>query len=123
MPSGLALNPNMTDIVNHFIVQGVSGGLLCLILFVWLIVQCFKATGKAIRDEARFSSSERFMIWSLGCTILGHVASFFSVSYFDQMNIFWYLIIGIIAALVPDGSRQVYESNPLKDRNIVPLST
>jgi hypothetical protein len=123
MPSGLAMNPKMADILNHFIVQGVSGGLLCLILFVWLIVQCFKTTGKAIRDEARFSSSERFMIWSLGCTILGHVASFFSVAYFDQLNVFWYLVIGMIAALVPDGSRQVYESNPLKDRNIVPLST
>jgi hypothetical protein len=123
MPSGIAINPKMTDIVNHFITQGVSGGLLCLILFIWLIVKCFKATGKAIWDEARFSSSERFMIWSLGCTMLGHVASFFSVSYFDQLNVFWYFIIGMIAALVPDGSRQVYESNPLKDRNIVPLST
>lgn len=106
MPTGLSVNQDMTDIVNHFIAQGVSGGLLCLILFIWLIVMCFKVTGKAIRDETRFSSAERFMIWALGCTILGHVVSFFSVSYFDQLNVFWYLIVGMIAALVPDGRKR-----------------
>lgn len=76
MPTGVMSNPKMADIVNHYIAQGVSGGLLCLILFVWLLVQCFKATGKAILDEDRFSSSERFMIWALGCTVLGHAVSF-----------------------------------------------
>jgi uncharacterized membrane protein len=97
----------MADIVNHFVAQGVSGGLLCLILFIWLIVMCFKTTGKAILDEARFSSSERFMIWSLGCALLSHVASFFSVSYFDQLSVFWYFLIGMIASLSSDRNSQV----------------
>jgi hypothetical protein len=103
MPTGLALDPNMTDIVNQFIAQGVNGGLLSMGLFIWMIVQCFKATGAAVRNEIMFSSHERFMIWCLGCTILGHVASFFSVSYFDQITIYWYLIIAMIASLLQSG--------------------
>ncbi len=107
LPTALESNPKMADIVNHFVAQGVSGGLLCLILFIWLIVMCFKTTGKAILDEARFSSSERFMIWSLGCALLSHVASFFSVSYFDQLSVFWYFLIGMIASLSSDRNSQV----------------
>lgn len=102
MPTGVAADPNMCDIVNHFIVQGVNGGMISLVLFIWLIVKCFKTTGAAIRIETRYSVPEQFMIWCLGCTMLGHVTSFFSVSYFDQINIFWYMIIAMIAALVND---------------------
>ncbi|BFU93458.1 MAG: hypothetical protein NTNFB02_01800 [Nitrospira sp.] len=99
MASGITANPNMVDIVNHYVAQGVTGGLLGLVLFIWLIVKCFKVTGSAVRDEARFTFCERFFIWSMGCTVLGHVVSFFSVSYFDQMILFWYFIIGASANL------------------------
>jgi hypothetical protein len=99
MPTGIAIDPNNADMVNQFIAEGVNGGLLAMLLFTWLIVKCFKTTGAAVRNEARFTFSERFMIWTLGCTVLSHVASFFSVSYFDQITIFWYLIVGIISTL------------------------
>ena len=122
MPTALESNPEMADIVNHYVAQGVSGGLLCVILFIWLIVMCFKATGKAIRDEARFSSSERFMIWALGCTMLSHVASFFSVSYFDQLNVFWYFLIGMIAALVQNPKKEECEFEPEKESGYCTVS-
>ncbi|MDF0673213.1 MAG: hypothetical protein P0120_02555 [Nitrospira sp.] len=109
LPSGITGNPDMVDIVNHYVAQGVNGGLLALVLFIWLIVKCFKATGSAVHDETQFSFPERFFIWSMGCTVLGHVVSFFSVSYFDQMILFWYLIIGASAVLVQTGTETVYE--------------
>jgi hypothetical protein len=93
-----------------------------LILFIWLISLCFKTTGLGARNESRYSSPERFMIWSLGCVVLGHAVSFFSVSYFDQLAIFWYLAIGMISALVHDGSRRVCESSPAKGSNISQVS-
>ncbi len=99
MPTGLAIDPKSADITNQFIAQGVNGGLLSLILFIWLIVKCFKIVGAAVRYKNTLSTPERLMIWSLGCTVLGHVASFFSVSYFDQITIFWYLVIAMIAVL------------------------
>ena len=99
MPTGISVSSTMTDIVNHYVAQGVNGGLLSLVLFIWMIVRCFKAIGDAAHNEEYYAVPERFMIWSLGCGLLGHVVSFFSVSYFDQINIFWYLNVGMAAAL------------------------
>jgi hypothetical protein len=110
MPTGIGADANSADIVNEFVAQGVKGGLLALLLFTWLIVKCFKTVGKAIGSTVNESSGRRFAIWSLGCGLLAHVASFFSVSYFDQITIYWYLLIGMIAALasqmktLPDGA-------------------
>jgi hypothetical protein len=118
MPTGLASNPKMTDMVNQYVAQGVAGGLLCLILFIWLIVECFRATGSAILDEDMYSRSEQFMIWSLGCALLGHIASFFSVSYFDQINIVLYLVIGMIAALAQERVTGGYEVNQQEGMNV-----
>lgn len=109
MPTGLATSSTMTDIVNHYVAQGVNGGLLSLFLFIWLIVRCFRAIGDAAHNEAYFSVPERFMIWSLGCALLGHVVSFLSVSYFDQISIFWYLNVGMVAALATS-QEQVVEN-------------
>jgi hypothetical protein len=119
----LEIDPTMADIVNHYVAQGVSGGLLCLILFIGLIVMCFKVTGRAIQDEGRFSQSERFMIWALGCTMLSHVASFFSVSYFDQLNVFWYLFIGMIAALMESQNPEEANYEPGDNQDIIQFPT
>jgi hypothetical protein len=123
MPTGLAIDPNVADITNQFIAQGVNGGLLAMILFIWLIVKCFKTIGVSVLDKSHGSFSERFMIWSLGCTILGHVASFFSVSYFDQIIIFWYMSIAMIAALAYERKVEEYESEQLEDPGLVQFPT
>ncbi len=54
------------------------------------------------------------MIWSLGCTLLSHVVSFFSVSYFDQIIIFWYMVIGMIVALMHDEKGNPHEADAQK---------
>lgn len=100
MPTGIAIDPNNTDVTNQFISEGINGGLLSMSLFICLIVLCFKTTGNAVGSVSQFSHSERFMIWSVGAALVGHVASFFSVSYFDQIIIFWYLIIAMIASIL-----------------------
>jgi hypothetical protein len=99
MPTGISADPNSADIVNEFIAQGVRGGLLSLLLFVWMIVKCFKTVGSAVHETSDLNLGMRALIWTLGCGLVAHVASFFSVSYFDQMIIFWYLVVGMIAAL------------------------
>jgi len=100
MPIQLAIDPNSIDITNQFVAEGVMGGLIELFLFIWLIVTCFKAVGAATSNTDKSSYSERYLIWSVGCALLGHLTSFFSVSYFDQIIIFLYLIVAITATLV-----------------------
>ncbi len=99
MPTGLAINVNSADITNQFISEGVNGGIVELFLFIFMLVECFKVLGSAMRNEHKLSPAERYLIWSIGCALLGHVASFFSVSYFDQITIFLYLIVAMSATL------------------------
>jgi hypothetical protein len=114
MPTGLLASVSSADIVNEFVAQGVQGGLLALLLFVWLIVKCFKTIGAAVRSTADHSLKMRFVIWSMGCGLLAHVASFFSVSYFDQIIIFWYLQLGTVAALSSQAKALVCDRSPIR---------
>lgn len=99
MATQLEVAPEMSDITNQFISEGVNGGLLAMILFIWLIVRCFKITGFGASNEDKLNTNQRFMIWAFGCTLFSHVLSFFSVTYFDQIIIFWYMVIAIIASV------------------------
>ncbi len=105
MPAaGLGFNPNnidanSADITNQFIAEGIRGGLTSLLLFIWLIIKCFKTAGKGVNGKTNFLINERFIIWTIGCALLTHIASFISVTYFDQIIIFWYMLIAMIAAL------------------------
>ncbi len=100
MATGAIVDPNSADLVNEFVFQGVNGGILAVILLVSLIVKCFKTAGIAARTSTHPVRTQ-FAIWSMGCALLAHVTSFFSVSYFDQIVIFWYLVIGLIVGVAP----------------------
>lgn len=99
MPTGIRGNPFSADIVNEFVNQAIRGGLLAVILFVWLLSMCFAAAGTFVRND-HHSRGDRMVAWSIGCAMLAHVASFFSVAYFDQIIIVWYLTIGMLAVLI-----------------------
>lgn len=117
MPYALDINPDMADITNQYLRVGVDGGLLSLLLFVVLLVGCFSCTGKAlaVAERNRRPLSEQMFLWSMGSALFAHAVTFFSVSYFDQIILFWLLLLAMIAtaagvhepvrAQVPDTSR------------------
>jgi hypothetical protein len=37
-------------------------------------------------------------LWSMGTALLTHSVSFISVAYFDQIVVFWYMLLGMISA-------------------------
>ena len=120
MPTGIAADSDSADIVNEFLAQGVRGGLLAMVLYIWLIVRCFKVIGRAVRNEASNTLQVRLLMWTVGCSLLSFVASFFSVSLFGQMINFWMLFLGLIiglSGLAPVLARKVdktREANPRK---------
>jgi hypothetical protein len=96
MPYALPANPNMTDITNHYLVQGVHGGFLTMALFIAIIWYSYKRLGNALREKS-FDSEKKWIIWTIGATLFAHCVTFLSVSYFDQTIIVFYLQIAFCA--------------------------
>ncbi len=90
-------DPDRVDITNQFILIGVDGGILPLLLFILIIAYCFQGLGRTRRILADQSSYKQFIPWTLGIALLAHTASFFSVAYFDQMKLMWVLLLAVIA--------------------------
>jgi hypothetical protein len=108
MPYALELYPDLADITNQFIAEGVSGGLLRMVIFIWIIVVCFRTVGRCVRTMENSGDSSAFLVWSLGASLVAHVASFLSVSYFDQIVVIWYMLWALIATVTasPSPSRE-----------------
>ncbi len=88
---------HMFDVTNQFVLVGVQGGLVTLLLFVTIIVRCFSAVGQTVRNWGDAHRPEQWLIWSLGASLLFHVVNYISVPYFDQNIVNWYLLLAMIA--------------------------
>lgn len=87
---------DMWDICNQYVDAGVKGGLVTLILFIAVIVYCFKGLGKA-RKSARGDFKSQRRVWALGATLLANLVGFFGIAYFDQTVIYWYALLATIS--------------------------
>ena len=99
-PAGevIAADPNMMDITNHYIMEGVKGGILKLGLFVAIIVLCFKAIGRSVRAEPP-GAPVAFLYWAFGVSLFAHCLSFISITYFDQLIIIWFWLLATICQI------------------------
>jgi hypothetical protein len=84
------------DLCNQFVAEAVQGGLATLVLFLVLLTRCFRRIGVA--RKAAQSRSQEWLLWSIGCLLCAHIASFFGISYFDQIKDWWYLTLAMIPA-------------------------
>ncbi len=97
MPYALSAESNMSDITNQFLVEGVRGGLVTMLIFIYLIYMLFKALNINIKHEGENKRNTLFL-WVLGSSLFAHVISFFGVSYFDQITVVLFFLIGTISA-------------------------
>jgi hypothetical protein len=99
-PSGevTAADPNMMDITNHYVMEGVKGGLLKLTLFMVIVVRCFKSVGRRLRSEPAGLPSGLF-VWAMGVSLFAHCLSFMSITYFDQTVIVYYWLLAMMAGI------------------------
>lgn len=99
MAYALSSDPDMADITNQYILEGVNGGLVTMLLFIGMIVACFKKLGDAQQVEVDHPLGKRLSIWCFGSALFAHVVTFISVSYFDQTIVSWFLLIAIISTI------------------------
>jgi hypothetical protein len=83
----------IVDITNQYILEGIRGGVLSLILFFLFLISMFKLIGKALRASA--ADSDRWIYWGGGVVLFVHAISFLSVSYFGQMVASFFIFSGM----------------------------
>jgi hypothetical protein len=86
------------DITNQYISYGVDGGLITMILFVLIIAFAFRAVGRFVNSENE-SRADRLLLWCLGAALLAHTVNYFSITYFDQNFVVWYMLLAMISTL------------------------
>lgn len=86
------------DITNQFILVGVQGGMIPLIIFLLQITVAFKSIGYLL-SQAKKNTFNAFLIWGLGASMTVHLTNFIGVSYFGQIIVLWYTLLGAISSL------------------------
>lgn len=85
----------LEDVTNQFILEGVDGGFVSLVLFcVVLYVGARAALRLSLRVQDK---SEAYLAWGIFVTIIGHCLSFIGVAYFGQIAMIWYLLLASTA--------------------------
>jgi hypothetical protein len=95
---GVGWSKNHVDITNHYVKMGVIGGLPLLLAFVGVLICAFNSLGKVLRAGNGTCFEQQFMTWTLGAILLGHAATFLSISYFDQSMVFFLMLLACIGS-------------------------
>ena len=91
---------SQADLTNYYLHLGVIGGLpllFCLFAVQW---SAFRQVGRRIREFDLAGSGEEFALWCLGAALFAHSVTFLSISYFDQMYVFFWIVVGCLPAML-----------------------
>jgi hypothetical protein len=88
----------LEDVTNQYVLEGIRGGVLSLLLFLAVVGYSFAAVGRMWRTEG---SDRKLMAWAMGVCVFVHCVNFIGVSYFGQINMLWYLALAMVASLDP----------------------
>ena len=84
----------LQDITNQFVLEGVRGGSITLIIFIVIIYSAVKIPGKLSLNI--HALEEKLMSWAISVAMLGHFATFWGVSYFGQINMLLYFCFALV---------------------------
>ena len=101
----------LEDVTNQYILEGVRGGVLGMMLFIAFLVALFQLVGRAILVSD--SDQDRWIYWCAGVGLFAHMFSFLGASYFGQMTASFFLFSGITAGLCARKIANQTEQQPL----------
>lgn len=100
------------DLTNQYILEGVRGGFITLLLFIVVLIMAVRTLGRY--SLSVMSAKQQWLGWCFCVSILGHCVAFFGVSYFGQIKLLLYMIFAVVGL--------VYEmSNRLIPKQISPI--
>jgi hypothetical protein len=75
------------DITNHYLLEGLRGGLAAMCFFIAFIVTCFSMIGRVTAHSERHMEYQNCkLMWMLGTMLFAHVITFFSVAYYEAQS-------------------------------------
>jgi len=85
------------DITNQYVLEGVRGGLVSLLIFIAMVyIACKTLSTLSISSQEH---KMRFLAWCFFVTMIGHCVAFLGVSYFGQIHMWWYMTLAIVSFL------------------------
>jgi hypothetical protein len=113
MPTGVSWSPDHSDITNYYIHLGVTAGIAVPTMLVVILWRCFSSLGARMRQYQAEGSPEEMTLWCVGTALAAHAISFVSISYFDQMYVLFYIVVGAVPGLTqPDAATEVSAAEP-----------
>ena len=88
-----------SDITNYYIWIGIIGGFPAMALLIAMMWRAFSWVGQAVRAMPDDLARHQFMIWCLGAGLFAHASTSFSVAYFDQSALFFWLNVAVISSM------------------------
>ncbi|MEZ5976003.1 MAG: hypothetical protein R3E96_14535 [Planctomycetota bacterium] len=67
------------DVTNQFVLEGVRGGFLGMVLFIWVLSEAFRQVGRLWRTVER-NRAKRALGWALGVSLFAQALMFLSIS-------------------------------------------
>ncbi len=92
-------NWGITDITNEYVLNAVRGGGASLLALLLILFFAFRGVGRAVK-ATEGDRATNFLAWALGASVFTHAMSFFSVSYFGQITMLWYLHLAMVGSAV-----------------------
>jgi hypothetical protein len=89
---------NLVDVTNHFVLQGLRGGILGLTLYLVMVTLAFRRVGYMIGHAER-QRVQLVYAWAIGVAMFCHMVAQFAVSYFGQVVLVYYGLLGAIGSL------------------------
>ena len=107
----------LQDITNQFVLEGVRGGLVTLVLFLVLL---FMALKMSLHLSLKYREHElQFLAWCVFVSIFGHCVAFMGVSYFGQIKMLWYMTLAVVGFLFESRAN---EKDAVIYQHVLPVS-
>lgn len=92
----------MYDLTNQYVREGVKGGFLALVFFVWAMWHAFVLVGRLWRSVRR-ERYKRYFAWGIGVSLFAHGMMFLSIAitHSQQNMMVFFLLFASVGSLAP----------------------
>ncbi|MEP4078159.1 hypothetical protein [Haloferula sp.] len=120
MPYGLPEVPEHCDLTNYYILFGVVGGLPLMLSLVAILWKSIKLLVDRISEVVDYDESQGFFLWCVASVLIAHSITFLSISYFDQIYVFFWMLIGGISAFLVSGDEEEDDEEEEEEPEAIP---